>query len=302
MSADGRHLEAAAPWRPAPLLPRERAQDLLLVFVTAVLSFFACLAVMAAVSANRAAEGWTEQLRGSATVLIRPTGTESADAAAERATAVLAKVSGVEEAAELETGKARALVQPWLGPGVDLADLPIPRLVTLQFDPKKTAPSAAMLEQALKAQGLDGVVDDHSRWIKDIVRGGELARAAAIAVAVLTGLAAAAVVAFATHAALQGRREIVEVLHLAGASDGFIVGLFQNRLAQLTAIAGGLGAVAAVLVAASVRLMGGGGGLTPVLPIAWTDLLAVLPCPLIVAGVAVVAARITAQRLVGELL
>lgn len=294
--------EAAAPWRPAPMLPRERAQDLLLVFVTGVLSFFACLAVVAALGANRAAEGWADQLRGSATVLIRPTGTESADAAAERATAVLAKVPGVEEAAELETAKARALVQPWLGPGVDLADLPIPRLVTLQFDPKKATPSPASLEQALKAQGLDGVVDDHSHWIKDIVHGGELARVAAVAVAVLTGLAAAAVVAFATHAALQGRREIVEVLHLAGADDGFIVGLFQNRLAQLAALAGALGAVAAALVAAAVRLMGGGGGLTPVLPIAWTDLLAVLPCPLIAAGVAVVAARITAQRLVGELL
>src|SRR5581483_1195905 len=125
---------------------------------------------------------------------------------------------------------------------------------------------------------------------------------AAVTIAVLTGLAAAAVIAFATHAALQGRREIVEVLHQAGADDGFIVGLFQNRLAQLAALAGGLGGLAAALVAAAVRLMGGGGGLTPVLPIAWTDLLAVLPCPLIAAGVAVVAARITAQRLVGDLL
>jgi cell division transport system permease protein len=301
VSAEPRKAEAGAPWRPAPLLPRERAQDLLLVFVTAVLSFFACLAVVAALGANRAAEGWADQLRGSATVLIRPTGTESADAAAERATAVLAKVDGVAEASELEAQKARALVEPWLGQGVDLADLPIPRLVTLEFDPKKPSPSAGALEQALKANGLDGVVDDHSRWIKDIVRGGELARAAAIAVAVLTGLAAAAVVAFATHADLQGRRDIVEVLHLAGAEDGFIIGLFQNRLARLTAVAGLLGAIAAALVAAAVRLMGGGGGLTPVLPIAWTDLLAVLPCPLIVAGVAVVAARITARRLVGEL-
>ena len=302
MSVEARKGDPAAPWRPAPLLPRERAQDLLLVFVTAVLGFFACLAVIAALGADRASGGWADQLRGSATVLIRPTGTESADAAAERATAVLAKVGGVAEAVELEADKARALVQPWLGPGADLADLPIPRLVTLQFDPKKPSPSAATLEQTLKANGLDGVVDDHSRWLKDILRGGELARAAAIGVAVLTGLAAAAVVAFATHADLQGRRDIVEVLHLAGAEDGFIVGLFQNRLAGLTATGGLIGAVAAALVAAAVRLMGGGGGLTPVLPIAWTDLLAVLPCPLIAAGVAVVAARITAQRLVGELL
>ncbi len=302
MTAQARKPEAgAASWRPAPLLPRQRAQDLLLVFVAAVLSFFACVSVIAALGANRAASGWAEQLRGSATVLIRPTGTESADAAADRATALLAGVKGVAEAAKLEKEKAQALVEPWLGRGADLADLPIPRLVTVQFDPKAVPPSAALIEQTLRANGLDGVVDDHSVWIKDIVRGGELARAAAVAVAVLTALAAAAVVAFATQAGLQARREIVEVLHLAGAEDGFIVGLFQNRLAELAAVAGSFGALPAALVAAAVRLMGGGGGLTPVLPIAWTDLLAVLPCPLIAAAVAVVAARITAARLIGEL-
>jgi cell division transport system permease protein len=47
--------------------------------------------------------------------------------------------------------------------------------------------------------------------------------------------------------------------------------------------------------------MGGADGLTPVLPIAWSDLLAALACPLIAAGVAAVAARITAARLIGGL-
>ena len=40
---------------------------------------------------------------------------------------------------------------------------------------------------------------------------------------------------------------------------------------------------------------------TPVLPIAWSDLMAVLPCPLIAAAVAALAARVTARRLIGAL-
>jgi len=291
----------AGAWRPGPLLPRERAQDLLLMFVTGVLAFFACLAAIGALGADRAASGWTAQLRGSATVLIRTTGTESADAAAERAVEALTNVKGVGEVATLEKEKSLALLEPWFGRGTELADLPVPRLVTVQFDPKAAAPTTRMLEQALRARGLDGVVDDHSRWIKEIVRGGEMARLAAVAVAALTALAAAAVIAFATHAGLMARREIVEVLHLAGAEDGFIVALFQNRLAQLAALASSVSALAAALVAAAVRLMGGGGGITPVLPIAWTDLLAVLPAPLIAAATAAVAARITAMRMVREL-
>ncbi len=293
---------ALAPrWRPAPLLPREPAQDLLLVFVAAVLCFFACLSVIAALGADRAARGWAGQLKGSATVLIRPVGDETADAAVERATSALAGAKGVAEATALEKEKAQALVEPWLGQGAQLADLPLPRMVELEFDPKKTPPTAAELAAALKAAGVDGVIDDHSRWIKDIVRAGSMARAAAAGVAVLMGLAAAAVIAFATRAGLAARREIVEVLHLGGAEDRFIIALFQNRLAELAAAAGALGGIAAALVAAAARIMGGGEGLTPVLPIAWTDLLAILPCPLVAAAVAAVAARITAMRLVGEL-
>ena len=300
-----RDTDAAPRWRPAPLLPRDPAQDLLLVFVAGVLSFFACLAVILALAAGRAAGGWTAQLEDSATVLVRPTGDESPDTAAARAAAAVGAVKGVAEAQVLEKEKAQALVQPWLGAAAQAPDLPLPRLVTLQFEPRTRsgprAPTTAQLSAALRAAGVDGVVDDHSRWIGDIVEAGEVARAAAYGAAALIGLAAAAVIAFATRASLAARREIVEVLHLAGAEDRTVIKLFQDRLAELAAIAGALGGAAAALVAAMARLMGGSDGLTPVLPIAWSDLLATLPSPLVAAAVAAVAARITAARRVGGL-
>jgi len=57
--------------------------------------------------------------------------------------------------------------------------------------------------------------------------------------------AAAAVIAFATRAGLAARRDLVSVLHLAGAEDSFIAGLFQARFARMAAIAGALGAATA---------------------------------------------------------
>jgi cell division transport system permease protein len=295
--------DASAPrWRPAPLLPHQRAEDMLLVFVNAVLCFFACLSVIAALGADRAARGWAGQLTGSATVLVRPSGDETPDSAAERAAEALSSrsIKGVGEARVIEKEKAEALVEPWLGPGAKLADLPLPRLVTVDLDPKAPA-TAEDLERALKAAGVDATVDDHSRWIKDIVGSGRLVRLAAAGAAALIALAAAAVIAFATHAGLASRAEIVEVLHLSGAEDGFIIGLFQNRLAELAGLGGLIGALAAMGVAALARVAGGAGGLTPALPVEWTDLLAVLPCPLIAAAVAALAARFTAQRQVGSL-
>jgi cell division transport system permease protein len=293
----------AAPARkdqPAPLLPPRDARDGALVFVVSVLCLLACLAVVAALGANRAAGGWRTQLGGSATVLVRARGDETADGAAARAAETLAGVKGVTEAAALEPEKAKALLEPWLGKDGVLDDLPIPRLVSVDLDAKAPA-SAQTMDKALKAAGVDATIDDHSLWLKDVLRAGALARAFAIGVAALVAAAAGAVIVFATRAGLAARRDLVSVLHLAGAEDGFIAGLFQARFARMAAMAGLIGAAAASTLAASARLAGGGAGLTPVLPLAWTDLVSLLLCPLVAAAIAAVAARATALALLREM-
>jgi len=288
--------DAPAHRRPGPLLPPGQASDAGLVFVVAVLCFFACLTALAVGSADRAARGWRTDLQGSATVLVRPKGEETADAAAARAAETLAGVRGVDEAAALERARAEALLRPWLGSGDLPDDLPIPRLVTVELTRNSPA-GAAELDKALKAAGIDATVDDHSLWVRDIVRAGLWARGAAIAVFVLMAGAAAAVIAFATRAGLESRREAIEVLHIAGAEDRYIAGLFQIRFGRMAAAAGLFAAAAAAMIGAAARILGGGAGLTPVLPVAWTDLLLLLPCPLIAAAVAALAARSAALGL-----
>lgn len=287
-------------WRPAPFLPERDARDPALIFVIAVLCFLACLTALAVIAGGRAASGWASQLTGEATVIVRPRGGETPDAAAARTAEALAGAPGVVEARALEREKAYDLIRPWLGDVADLEDLPVPRLVAVTLDKRRPA-TAAVLRSALRAQGLDAVVDDHGVWIKDIRKAAGVVRALAATVFFLIAIAAAAVVAFATRAGLAARRDVVEVLHMTGAEDAFIAQLFEVRFARVAAIAGALGAIAAAIVGAGLRSAGGGGGITPALPIAWLDLLAVLPCPLLAAMVAAIAARLTARRLMRAL-
>jgi cell division transport system permease protein len=287
-------------WRPAPFLPERESRDAALIFVVAVLCFLACLTAMGVIAADRAARGWTGQLTGEATVIVRPRGGETPDAAAARAAEALSGVAGVSEARALEPAKAYDLIRPWLGDVSDLSDLPVPRLVAVTLDAKRPA-NALALRQALKTQDVDATVDDHSVWIKDIRRAGGVVRWLGAGVFALIAGAAGAVIAFATRAGLAARRDVVEVLHLAGAEDGYIARLFQVRFARLAAVAGAIGAVGAGLIGAILRLIGGGEGLTPALPIAWSDLLAVLPCPLLAALVAAAAAQATAIRLIRDM-
>jgi cell division transport system permease protein len=280
-------------WRPAPLLPRGDGRDRSLVFVVATLSFLACLTVFAALAGDRAAQGWRRDLAASATIQVRPKGDESPSEAAAKAAEALAATPGVAEARVLDRAEAERLLEPWLGKGNIPDDLPLPRLVTLDLDPKAPA-SPDALKAALTQAGVDGDVDDHHRWMAEVERAGLVVRAASLFACLLTGAAAAAVIAFATRAGLAARRDVVQVLHLTGARDRFIAGLFQRRFAGLAARAGAYGALAAAAVAAGARVFGGEEGFTPVLPFAWTDLIAAIPFPLLAALVAAVAARRTA--------
>ncbi|HLZ77505.1 cell division protein FtsX [Phenylobacterium sp.] len=289
-----------ARWRPAPFLPEKETRDGSLIFVVAVLCFLACLTAMGVLAANRAAAGWTGQLNGEATVIVRPKGGETPDAAAARAAEALAGTPGVTEARALEPAKAYDLIRPWLGDVSDLEDLPVPRLVAVTLDGRHPA-NAKQLNAALQSQNVDATVDDHSVWIKDIQRAGGLVRWLGVMVFLLIAAAAAAVVAFATRAGLAARRDVVEVLHLAGAEDGFIARLFLTRFARIAGLAGLIGAGAAAALGAGLRIAGGGEGLTPALPLAWSDLAAVLPCPLLAALVAAVAAQVTAMALIRDM-
>jgi cell division transport system permease protein len=278
--------------RPAGILPRDGGGEPWLAAVIAVLCLLACLSAVGAVAADRAASGWTRQLRAEATVQVRPRVGETGAEAAARAAQTLAGVAGVEEAAAMDRETAEALLRPWVGDAV-LPDLPLPYLVTVRLDPDAPA-SAVSLSRALAEGGVDATVDDHSLWRAEVERTAALITALALAAFLLTAGAAGAAIVYAVQAGMAGQRALMATLSLNGASDGRIAGLFQTRYALLAAGAGAAGAGAAMALVAGLRFLGGTGGVTPALPVAWSDVLMLSPCPLLAATVALVAARMTA--------
>jgi cell division transport system permease protein len=281
------------------LLPRDAAGERWLAAVIGVLCFLACLAAVGAAAADRAAHGWASELRAEATVQIRPRVGESGDTAAARAAETLAGVDGVEEAAAMDRETAEALLRPWMGDAV-LADLPLPFLVTVRLD--RDAPASALtLSRALAEAGLDATVDDHSLWRGEVERSAALITALAVAAFLATAFAAGAAILYAVRSGIEARRSVVETLSLSGATDASIAWLFQRRYALLALSAGAGGALAAIGLIAALRVLGGSDGLTPVLPLAWGDALMLSPCPLVVATVALLSARLGAGRALASL-
>ncbi len=292
-------VEDRGPDPAASILPAQDGRDLGLVFTVAVLSFLACIAVIAALAADRAAQGWARQLSDSATIQVRPLGGETGPEAAARAAEAVAGVKGVAEARAMDRKSAEALLEPWLGKGNIPADLPLPQLVTVDLTPDHPA-SVADLNRALAAAHVSAAVDDHSRWMADVRTSGNVVRLSAAIACLLIATAAGSVVAFATRQGLAARRDVVEVLHLCGAEDQFVARLFQMRFAALATRASAYGALAAAAVGAILRLTGGTDGFSPALPIAWTDLLACLAAPALGAVVAALSARSVAMAILRE--
>lgn len=276
----------------APLLPRDAGGEAWLAGLIAVLCFLACLAAVGAVSADRAAHGWARELRSEATVQVRPRVGETGAEAAARAAQTLAGVKGVSEAEAMDRETAEALLRPWIGDAV-LPDLPIPHLVTVRLDPAAPA-SAVTLGRALAEAGLDATVDDHSLWRGEVERSAGLITLLAAVAFLLTAGAAGAAVAYATRAGMAAQSGVINTLSLNGAPDSAVAGLFQVRYGLLAAGAGAIGALVAMAMVAALRILGGAEGVTPALPLAWSDLLILSPCPLLAATVALVAARFTA--------
>lgn len=285
------------PQRRPGLLPPAAAGEPWLMTVIAVLCFLACLAAVAASAADRAAQGWARQLGAEATVQVRPRVGESGATAAARAAETLAGVDGVEEAAALEREAAEELLRPWLGDAI-LPDLPLPFLVTVRLDPDAPA-SAVTLSRALAEAGLDASVDDHSLWRAEVERSAALIAALASAAFLATAFAAGAAIAYATRAGLAAGRTVIQTLSLNGATDGAIAALFMRRFGLLALAAGAIGAGLAALLLAFLRFLGGSQGLTQALPLAWSDLLLLSPCPLLAATVAILAARFAAMKVLG---
>jgi cell division transport system permease protein len=256
----------------------------------ASLSFVASMLAIVCVAAGGGVADWRGRLIGSATVAVAASGLESPDAAAARAAEALGAVAGV----------ARAW--PLAPDGVDPAILRLElgdarrdgRLVAVKFK-AGSPPADGALARALDADGLIAHVDDHRPWTSPL---GRAAAWAALAVAAtLTAIigAVGVIAALATRGRLVARRDLVDLLRLAGAADGFIGGLFAARSAKTAARAGALGALAAALVVAAWRMSGERPLLLGGVRVAWADLAAAGAWPLMAALVGAAAARLTAR-------
>lgn len=221
----------------------------LLPWIISVMVFLAMLMLAGALVLTGATASWEKGLSGRYTVQIPPVEGETTDEAArrvERAIQVLSRTAGIAGAKQVPLSEVAESLEPWLGAGTSVVDLPLPYLIDVMLA-KEPKVNIKQLRQQLTLAVPGASLDDHGAWrrqIADFILA--LQSLAAGVISLIVGCAVAAVV-FATRSGIAVHHDVIMVLHLIGATDRYIARQFQRHAFRLALKGGFAGALLAAV-------------------------------------------------------
>lgn len=240
--------------RPPPILPLSREPSTrLLPWIIGVMVYLAVLIFAGALLMANVAANWDREMSAGLTVQVPPAegdGAASLDDRVAKAVAVLKEATGVEKVVAISPEATAQSLEPWLGPNIAAQDLPLPRVIEVHFADRAAVDLAAIsknLEQSVPG----AVIDNHEFWRNQIVSlVGGLETLATIAIALIAFTAIAAVI-FTTRSSVAIQSDVIEVLHLIGATDDYVAQEFQRQAFRVSmggSIAGMVFAVATLFL------------------------------------------------------
>ena len=199
-----------------------------------------------------AASDWQSEVGREVTIQVRPAPGRDIEADLRKAADLARAAVGTADVRVYTKDEFARLVEPWLGSGLALEDLPIPRLIVIKLA-AGARPDFTALRQLLAAQVATASLDDHRRWIDRMRTMAGTAVGGGIAILALVLAATILSVTFATRGTMAANRPIIEVLHYVGATDAFIADQFQRHFLALGFKGGAIGGGAAILLFALVE-------------------------------------------------
>ena len=234
----------------APIVPPQNIAGRALVFVIAIMTFLSCLTLGAVTLVRDTASTWESQIAREATIQIRPVDGLDMETALQKAAEIGGQFAGVRGVKIVDRQATARLLEPWLGSGLDIDELPVPRLVIVTIDEDNPPDFVAMRQHLLPAVP-SATLDDHRTWVDRLVAMAHTTVTLGMAVLVLMLSATVLTVVFATRGAMSGNGHIIEVLHFVGAEARFIAAQFRSHFllsGMKGAAAGGMAAMIVFVV------------------------------------------------------
>jgi len=228
---------------------RRAVSDRMLPFLVGAMAFLAALALGGWVATASLAQHWRLGAAAAMTVQVPHPADPAAQGGGTRVAAVVALLNGtpgIAEARALSDDQVADLLRPWLGSGMERLSIPLPAVVQVHLS--EDGPDLDALDRRLNEAAPGTLTETHGMWIARLSALARSLQACAAVVLLVVAGVAVSVIAVATRAGLQARREAIEIVHLLGATDGYIAARFAGRATVLAAVGALLGALAALPV------------------------------------------------------
>jgi cell division transport system permease protein len=213
--------------KPAPIVPAGSVSGRALTIVIAIMTFLACLTLGSVLLVRETSRGWQSQIAREATIQVKP-GDFDIDAALEKARATAASFPGVTGAEIVGREETVRLLEPWLGAGLNIEELPVPRLIVITLN-EDSLPDFPALQAQLRQAVPGAALDDHRSWVGRLVSMAQTTTSVGIAILILVLSATVLTVVFATRGAMAGSDHVIEVLHFVGAQGNFIASEYRHH-------------------------------------------------------------------------
>lgn len=235
--------------RPAPIVPERSVAGRTLVLLIAIMTFLSAVTLGGVVLVQKSAIAWSSDVGREVTIQIRPVEGEVMESSLRTAVALAEATPGVSSARALTLEESEDLLEPWLGAGVDLSAIEVPRLVVVELGDPADADIPKLERDLAAIKGAS--LDTHAAWRQQLnVMAGTIVVSGLLVLGLILVATVLAII-FATRGTMASNREIVDVLHFIGASNSFIAGEFQGRFLSIGfrgGIVGGIGAIAFFIV------------------------------------------------------
>ncbi|SDG13258.1 cell division protein FtsX [Pelagibacterium luteolum] len=295
--------------RPNPIVPAQSVAGRTLMLLIGIMTFLSCVTFGGVLLVQKSAMGWSADVGRELTIQIRPLDGEVIESNLRLAVSLSEAVPGVASARVLTIEESEALLEPWLGAGLDLSDLTIPRLVIVQLSDPNAADIVRLENEIAAIPG--ATLETHAAWRVQLNTMAGTIVVSGILVLALILVATTLAIVFATRGTMSTNREIVDVLHFIGASNRFIAGEFQGRFLLLGlkgGLAGGIAAIVFFIIAgtamstvvpetSSAQL----GVLFGQFALGISGLLGIVGVVLVIAGLTAVTSRLTVRRFLTQI-
>ncbi|OPB30283.1 ABC transporter permease [Bartonella sp. WD12.1] len=229
------------------IIPNDNISGKALVVVIAIMTFLASLTLSSVDLVHKAAHNWSAQISYEATIHIQPVENVDIEQALHNAVQLVTTFHGVKEAKIVDQTATEKLLEPWLGSGLTLSKLPIPRLIIVTLNKNEKADFHA-ISQAIKTHIPGGQFDDHRFWVNRFATMAQTTVLIGFSILALVLSSLMLTLIFATRNALAENSHIINVLYFLGTETHFIAKQFDWHFFK-TALRGALyGGVTSALI------------------------------------------------------